>query len=70
MMKSMFYKHGVTAIEQLLDLAKEAGVKLIVCQMSMDVMRVKQSNIVDEVEFGGSATWLDHASDAQINLFI
>jgi peroxiredoxin family protein len=38
--------------------------------MTMDVMGVKQSDIVDGVEFGGAATWLDSACDAQINLFI
>ena len=55
---------------QLLDLAREAGVKLIACQMTMDVMGVKQSDIIDGVEFGGAASWLDAAADSQINLFI
>ena len=70
MMKSMFKKHGVATIGQLLELAKEGGVKLIACQMTMDVMGVKQSDIIDGVEFGGAAAWLDAAADAQINLFI
>ena len=70
MMKSMFSKHGVASIGQLLDLAREAGVKLIACQMTMDVMGVKQSDIIDGVEFGGAATWLDLAADADINLFV
>ncbi|MGC1455032.1 MAG: DsrE/DsrF/DrsH-like family protein [Nitrospirota bacterium] len=70
MMKSMFSKHGVATIGQLLDLCKEAGVKLIACQMTMDVMGVKQSDIIDGVEFGGAASWLDEAADSQINLFI
>ena len=70
MMKSMFKKHGVATIGQLLELAREAGVKLIACQMTMDVMGVKQSDIIEGVEFGGAATWLDVAADAQINLFI
>jgi peroxiredoxin family protein len=70
MMKSMFKKHGVASIGELLDLAKESGVKLIACQMTMDVMGVKQEDIVDGVEFGGAATWLDVAADSQINLFI
>ena len=70
MMKSMFNKHGVATIGQLLDLAREAGVKLIACQMTMDVMGVKQSDIIDGVEFGGAASWLDAAADSQINLFI
>jgi peroxiredoxin family protein len=70
MMKSMFKKHGVASIGTLLDLTKESGVKLIACQMTMDVMGVKQSDIIDGVEFGGAAMWLDSAADAQINLFI
>jgi peroxiredoxin family protein len=70
MMKSMFKKHGVASIGQLLELAKESGVKLIACQMTMDVMGVKQSDVIDGVEFGGAAMWLDAATDAQINLFI
>ena len=70
MMKSMFKKHGVASIGTLLDLAKESGVKLIACQMTMDVMGVKQSDIIDGVEFGGAAMWLDSAADAQVNLFI
>lgn len=70
MMKSRFHKSGVATIGQLLDIAIESGVKLIGCQMTMDVMGLKQSDIIEGVEFGGAATWLDAAADAQINLFI
>lgn len=70
MMRTMFKKRGVATIGQLLSMARESGVKLIGCQMTMDVMGVKQSDIIDGVEFGGAATWLSAASDAQINLFV
>jgi peroxiredoxin family protein len=70
MMKSMFKKRGVATINQLLDVALESGVKLIACQMTMDVMGYKQSDIINGVEFGGAATWMDIAADADINLFI
>ncbi len=70
MMKSMFKKHGVATVQQLIDLAKESGIKLIACQMTMDVMGYKQSDIIEGVEFGGAATWMDIAADADINLFI
>lgn len=70
MMRSMFKKHGVATVGQLLELAQESGVKLIACQMTMDVMGYKQSDIIDGVEFGGAASWLDVAADSQINLFI
>jgi peroxiredoxin family protein len=70
MMKSMFKKHGVASIGQLLELAKESGVKLIACQMTMDVMGIKQEDVIEGVDFGGAASWLDVAADSQINLFI
>jgi peroxiredoxin family protein len=70
MMKSMFKKHGVASINQLLELAMESGVKMIACQMTMDVMGYKQSDIIKGVEFGGAAAWMDIAADADINLFI
>ncbi len=70
MMKSMFKKHGVATISQLLELAKESGVKLIACQMTMDVLGIKQEDIIDGVEFGGAATFMDIAADAHISLFV
>jgi peroxiredoxin family protein len=70
MMKSMFKKHGVAGIGQLLDLAKESGVRLIACQMTMDVLGTKKEEIIDGVEFGGAAMWMDAAAEADINLFV
>lgn len=70
MMKAMFKKHGVASIGQLLELAQESGVKLIACQMTMDVMGYKQSDMIKGIEFGGAATWMDLAADADINLFV
>jgi peroxiredoxin family protein len=70
MMKSMFKKHGVATVGELLALAKESGVRLIACQMTMDVMGVAASDIVDGVEIGGAATWMDAAAESQVNLFV
>jgi peroxiredoxin family protein len=70
MMKSKCKKHGVASIGQLLELAKEAGVKLIACQMTMDLFGYNKEDLVDGVEVVGAATWLDVAADSQINLFV
>jgi peroxiredoxin family protein len=70
MMKTMFKKHGVASIGELLAMAQESGVKLIACQMTMDVMGYKQSDMIKGLEFGGAATWMDLAADADINLFV
>lgn len=68
MMKSMFKKHGVATIGQLLDMAKESGVKLIACQMTMDVMGIKKEDLIDGLEIGGAATFLEFASHNAIAL--
>lgn len=70
MMRSLFNRTGVATIGQLLAMAREGGVRLVGCKMTMDVMGVKQKDIIDGVEFGGAAAWLEAASEAQINLFI
>jgi peroxiredoxin family protein len=63
-------KVNVASIPELLGLARESGVKLIACQMTMDVMGVKREDLVDGLEVGGAATYLGQAAKAQINLFI
>ncbi|MBF0477754.1 MAG: DsrE/DsrF/DrsH-like family protein, partial [Deltaproteobacteria bacterium] len=40
------------------------------CQMTMDVMDTKKEDLIDGVEFGGAAMFLDYAADSQINMFI
>jgi peroxiredoxin family protein len=70
MMKSWMAKVNVASIPELLDLALESGVRLIACQMTMDVMGVKREDLLDGLEVGGAATYLGRAAKAQINLFI
>ena len=70
MMKSWMNKAHVATIPELLDACRESGVRLIGCQMTMDVMGVKHSDLIEGVEIGGAATFLDFAADADIPLFI
>jgi peroxiredoxin family protein len=71
MMKRLFFgRHHVATIGELLDQCKELGVKFIGCQMTMDVMGIKREDLLDEVEIGGAATFLNFASEAHTTLFI
>ena len=70
MMKDWMKKGGVPSIPDLLDFAKENSVRLIVCQMSMDVLGVKKEDLIDGLEFSGAAAYLDYAADADITLFV
>src|SRR3972149_8974336 len=49
MMKSWMAKVNVPSITELLDISKETGVKLIACQMTMDVMGIKKEDLIDGV---------------------
>jgi peroxiredoxin family protein len=70
MMKSMFRKHGVATIRELLDVAQESGVRLIACQMTMEVFGFGEGDFIDGVEFGGAAAFLSEARRAHVTLFI
>jgi peroxiredoxin family protein len=70
MMKSMFRKKGVATIRELLDAARECGVRLIACQMTMEVFGYRQEDFLDGVEFGGAAAFLSDARKSHITLFV
>jgi peroxiredoxin family protein len=70
MMKQKFKKKGVADIEELRSLALEGGVRLIACQMTMDVFGYSEKDFVDGVEFGGAAAFISDARKANVTLFI
>lgn len=71
MMKSMMKKSNVPSIEELMTMCKEMGVKFYACQMTMDVMKISEEDLLDIVdETLGAAGFLDIAADADITLFI
>jgi len=70
MMKSWMKGANVAKLQELMDFAVESGVKLIACQMTMDVMKIKRKQLIDECEVGGAATFLEFASSADISLYI
>ena len=70
MMKSMFKRKHVSSIGELIDAARESGVRLIACQMTMDVFGYQPSDFIEGVEFGGAAAFLSEARRAHVTLFI
>ncbi|QQE73993.1 DsrE/DsrF/DrsH-like family protein [Brevibacillus composti] len=63
-----FKKANVPTIGQLLEIAKESGVRMIACQMTVDVMGLDKEDFIDGIELGGAAAYLDYAFDAQVTL--
>lgn len=71
MFKKMMRDKGVTPLAQLRQTAIDLGVKLLACQMSMDVMEISREDLIDEVaDVVGVAAFIGEAGDSQINLFI
>lgn len=70
MMKKRMLAKKVDSIEDMLQTAMDNGVEMIACQMSMDVMGVAKEELMDGVEIGGVATYLEEAERSNVNLFI
>lgn len=68
MMNSRMKKAKVASVGSLLEMAVESGVRMIGCQMTMDVMGIKKEDLIDGVEVGGAATFLEFASHNAITL--
>jgi peroxiredoxin family protein len=70
MMKDKMKKKGVASLTELRSLCQEADVKFVACQMTVDLFEFDKSDFIDGIEFGGAATFLEFAGDADICLFI
>ena len=70
MLRSMMKDKGIASLEELIGLAKELGVKMTACTMSMDAMGVAKEELADGLEYGGVATFLADAARARVSLFV
>lgn len=70
MMKQKIANKGVASIEELREICLEGGVKLIACQMTMDLFDFKREDFLEGIEVGGAATFFEFAGEADVSLFI
>jgi len=70
MMKKKMKAKGVASIEELRSLCQEAEVKLIACQMTVDLFDMDTSEFIEGVEYGGAATFFEFAGETDICLYI
>ena len=70
MMKWIMKNKNVSTLNELIQQAKENGIKFIACNMSMDVMGIKEEELIDGVEIGGVTKYISESSNANSNLFI
>jgi peroxiredoxin family protein len=72
MMKSLMKKKNVASLEQMIELAGELGVRVFICDMSMDLMGFKREEMIDypDLTYCGVAKFLEEAMGSKIQLFI
>jgi len=70
MMRSIMKEKNVASLEDLRAIAQEMGTRMIGCAMSMDVMGVESSELIDGVELGGVATFLEESLKSRMTIFL
>jgi peroxiredoxin family protein len=70
MLRSMMTEKGIATLEELMDVAKDLGVRIIACTMSMDAMGVSKEELIDNLEYGGVATYMADACRSKVTLFV
>ena len=70
MMKKIMEEKNVDSLEIMIEKAKAAGIKLVACTMSMDIMGIRPEELIDGVELGGVGAYLGDAEESNVNLFI
>ncbi|MBC2581726.1 CoA-disulfide reductase [Clostridium sp. DJ247] len=70
MMQMVMKNKNVSSLDELIQAAIDSGIEIVACQMSMDVMGLKQEELIDGVKIGGVGYYLGEAEDSNVNLFI
>lgn len=70
MIRMVMKDKNISSLEELIEQGIKSGIRMVACQMSMDVMGVTKEELLDGVEIGGVATMLNAADDSNMSLFI
>jgi len=70
MIKGVMKKNGVHSLPELIASAQAGGARIIGCTMTMDLLGIAESDLIDGVELGGVATFLGEAAESTTTLFI
>jgi peroxiredoxin family protein len=70
MIKDIMKKHNAMPLPQLIEMAQEQDVKLVACTMTMDLLGLKQEELLEGIEYAGVAAYLADAQEGNVNLFI
>jgi peroxiredoxin family protein len=70
LLRRMMKEKQIASLEELVDVSRDLGVKMIACTMSMDAMGISRDELVDGLSYGGVATYMADATRSRVTLFI
>lgn len=70
LIRGIMKRKNVPALEEMIASAIRGGAKIVACRMSMDLMGIRSEELIDGVDFGGVASYLEASELADNNLFI
>lgn len=68
--RKLMRDHGVASVEELFAMARELGVRMVVCDMSRELLGIKDEELIDGIETGGVAAFMGDAARSKVTLFI
>jgi peroxiredoxin family protein len=68
--RKLMNDHEVTSIEEFVEMAQEFGVRMVACDMSRELLGIRDEELIDGLEFGGVATFMGDAARSKASLFI
>ena len=68
--KYLMTQRNIESLPNMISLAQELGIKMVACEMSMGVMGVTRAELLDDIDYGGVATYLGDAAKSKITLFV
>jgi peroxiredoxin family protein len=70
LMRKAMRDQNTMSLEELVQSARDLGVKFVACTLTMDILGFKQEEMIDGLEYAGVAAYLGEADEANVNLFI
>ena len=70
MIRKVMRDHEITSLEEFVEMAQEFGVRMVACDMSRELMGIKDEELIDGLEFGGVASFMGDAARSKVSLFI
>ena len=71
LMKQTTRNKGVASVQELRDICVESGVRLVACQMTVDLFNFEQDDFISDIhEWIGATTFLPIAQKSDVSLFI